>query len=197
MVRWACEHSIYGRSHGLDQLPDNPRYLAKQGPYARFECSHTGMLYRPKSGVIRQNARPCRARGGGAVYGDDHASPTLGELKRFLTDLQDRRGLSEHTIVAYRCDLRTLGAVRTAPLDLITTVRIEAFLTSRREKPGTTNRRIASLSRFFQWALRQGYRTDNPVDSIELKKDGVQGGRLNRCGRWAGTAALHHPPAAP
>lgn len=95
----------------------------------------------------------------------------LTELEPFLTDLLDRRGLSEHTIAAYRCDLRTLGAVLTAALDLITTAEIEAFLTSRREKPGTTNRRIASLSRFFQWALRQGYCTDNPVDSIDLKKD--------------------------
>lgn len=94
-----------------------------------------------------------------------------GELERFLTDLEDRRGLSEHTIAAYRCDLRTIGAVLTAPLDLITTADIEAFLTSRREKPGTTNRRIASLNRFFQWALRQGHCTDNPMDSIEVKKD--------------------------
>ena len=77
----------------------------------------------------------------------------LTELETFLGDLRDRRGLAANTIVSYRYDLRTAAQVLAAPLATITTQQVEAFLNSRQERPSTTNRRIASLSRFFIWAI--------------------------------------------
>jgi integrase/recombinase XerD len=92
-------------------------------------------------------------------------------LEAFLADAQERRGLSTNTIRSYRCDLRAAAVVLTAPLDDITTADAEAFLVARREMPGTTNRRIASLGRFFVWAMRQGYCTSNPVGLVETKRE--------------------------
>ncbi len=98
--------------------------------------------------------------------------PTLAsELDSFLADARHRRGLSENTITSYRCDLLAAATALPAPLDIIGTADIETFLVSREEKPGTTNRRIASLRRFFHWAMRQGYCDRNPVDLIETKRE--------------------------
>lgn len=97
--------------------------------------------------------------------------PTItSELDAFLSDARSRRGLSDHTLRSYRCDLRAAAAAIPQPLDAITTATIEAFLLSRAEKPSTTNRRIASLRRFFHWAMRQGRCDHNPLDLVEAKR---------------------------
>lgn len=95
----------------------------------------------------------------------------VSELEAFLADAQERRGLSANTIRSYRCDLRAAGTVLTAPLDDITMAAVETFLVARHEMPGTTNRRIASLGRFFVWAMRQGYCGTNPIALIETKRE--------------------------
>jgi site-specific recombinase XerD len=93
------------------------------------------------------------------------------ELDAFLDDAEDRRGLRQNTLRAYRSDLLAAATILTAPLDTITLANIEAFLISRQEAKATTNRRIASLRQFFRWAQRQGYRPDNPVDLVETMRD--------------------------
>lgn len=98
-----------------------------------------------------------------------HARTIISELEHFLADLKQEDGLSENTITSYRCDLRTAGAALTQDLAAITTSDIQHFLASRQEQPGTTNRRIASLGRFFRWALAHGYVTHNPVDHINSR----------------------------
>ena len=70
----------------------------------------------------------------------------LGELDTFLEDRRDRRGLATNMIDVYRYDLRTGAQVLTASFTAITTRQIEAFLSSRQERPSTTNGRVASLS---------------------------------------------------
>lgn len=95
------------------------------------------------------------------------------ELGAFLADAQHRRGLSENTITSYRCDLSTAASTITTELSNVTTTEIESFLMARDEKPSTTNRRIASLRRFFLWATRQGYCERNPVDLVEKKRSDV------------------------
>ncbi|WP_298815989.1 tyrosine-type recombinase/integrase [Chloroflexus sp.] len=99
-------------------------------------------------------------------YSLQHARTIISELEHFLIDLRQEDGLSENTITSYRCDLRTAGAVLNQDLTTITTEDIQQFLASRREQPGTTNRRIASLGRFFRWAMARGYITHNPLDRI-------------------------------
>ncbi len=88
------------------------------------------------------------------------------ELEIFLSAIQSEQDLSNNTITSYRCDLRTVAAAITKPLDTISTADIQDFLASRDEQPGTTNRRIASLGRFFRWAIIQGHARHNPVDEV-------------------------------
>lgn len=99
------------------------------------------------------------------------ARTIASERDSFLDDCRDLRGLSLNTLDAYRYDLAMAATALPAPLDLITTTDVEAFLVARREKPGTTNRRISSLRRFFRWAMKQGYCDHNPVDLVEAKHD--------------------------
>ncbi|HMQ31004.1 MAG TPA: tyrosine-type recombinase/integrase [Chloroflexaceae bacterium] len=88
------------------------------------------------------------------------------ELESFLADIQREHGLSYNTITSYRCDLRTAAAAIGGPLETIATSDIKDFLAGRDEQPGTTNRRIASLGRFFRWSVGQGYTLHNPVDQV-------------------------------
>jgi integrase/recombinase XerD len=88
------------------------------------------------------------------------------EMESFLSALQREHGLSANTITSYRCDLRTAAAAITTPLEAVSTGEIRTFLDGRDEQPGTTNRRIASLGRFFRWAVECGYTLHNPVDQI-------------------------------
>jgi integrase/recombinase XerD len=99
------------------------------------------------------------------------AATLASELESFLAELRDRRGLATNTIVSYRYDLRTAAQVLVAPLDAITTAQIDAFLAGRNEQPSTTNRRIASLNRFFTWALKHGLCERNPVALVETTQD--------------------------
>jgi site-specific recombinase XerD len=88
------------------------------------------------------------------------------ELELFLSEIQREHGLSANTITSYRCDLRTAAAVIDTPLEMIATGMIKAFLEGRNEQPGTTNRRIASLGRFFRWAVNRGYTLHNPIEEV-------------------------------
>lgn len=88
------------------------------------------------------------------------------ELETFLSDIQREHGLSNNTITSYRCDLRTAASAITKPIEAISTSDIKTFLDSRDEQPGTTNRRIASLGRFFRWAVNQSLLLYNPVDQV-------------------------------
>lgn len=99
------------------------------------------------------------------------AATLMSELESFLADLRDRRGRAENTITSYRYDLRTAALSLVAPLDEITTAQIETFLIGRDERVSTTNRRIASLNRFFTWALKHGLCERNPVTLVETTQD--------------------------
>jgi integrase/recombinase XerD len=93
------------------------------------------------------------------------------ELDAFLADLQERRGRAPNTINAYRYDLRAAAHALPQPLAAITPSQIEEFLSSRHEKPSTSNRRLASLKRFFSWARKAGLCHHNPADLVETIHD--------------------------
>ncbi len=96
-----------------------------------------------------------------------HRQRTIAsELETFLADIQREHGLSSNTITSYRCDLRTAATMIVSPLETVSTSDIKDFLDGRDEQPGTTNRRIASLGRFFRWALSQSLILHNPVDQV-------------------------------
>src|SRR5689334_24990957 len=105
------------------------------------------------------------------LYPNRSSHTINSELEAFLADAQERRGLSPNSSRSYRCDLRAAATVLSAPLDEITMADVEAFLVGRSEMPGTTNLRIASLGRFFAWAIRQGYCVKNPLDLVEAKRE--------------------------
>jgi integrase/recombinase XerD len=87
-------------------------------------------------------------------------------MEAFLSDIQREQNLSTNTITSYRCDLRTAAGAVGKALEAISTHDIKEFLESRDEQPGTTNRRIASLGRFFRWAVAMGYCLYSPVEQI-------------------------------
>lgn len=88
------------------------------------------------------------------------------EMETFLGDIRREHGLSSNTITSYRCDLRTAATALANALEAVTTNDVRTFLDGRHEQPGTTNRRIASLGRFFRWAVDKGYALHNPVDQV-------------------------------
>lgn len=99
-----------------------------------------------------------------------HCPRTIAtEMETFLSDVVHEHGLSTNTITSYRCDLRTAAAMIEAPLETITADDIKQFFASRNEQPGTTNRRIASLGRFFRWAVKQGLTLHNPVEQVQTR----------------------------
>jgi integrase/recombinase XerD len=98
------------------------------------------------------------------------ARTIASELEHFLSDMERQQGLSQNTITSYRCDLRTAAKVIATPLDRVTVDDIQHFLEGRKEQPGTTNRRIASLGRFFRWASELGYSTHNPIEQIGARQ---------------------------
>lgn len=91
------------------------------------------------------------------------------EIESFLSAIQHEQSLSTNTITSYRCDLRTAASAITIPLEAITTSELKTFLDGREEQPGTTNRRIASLGRFFRWAVEQDLVLHNPVEQIDAR----------------------------
>jgi integrase/recombinase XerD len=92
------------------------------------------------------------------------------EMEHFLGELKRKHGLSQNTITSYRCDLRTAAAMLSTALDKMVVDDVQSFLEGRAEQPGTTNRRIASLGRFFRWAVEQGYASHNPIDQISARQ---------------------------
>ena len=91
-------------------------------------------------------------------------------LEVFLSDLHEQHQLSQNTITSYRCDLRTASTYLLGPITTIQIEEIQTFLALRKEQPGTTNRRIASLGRFFRWAIAQGWCSENPIDQIGVRQ---------------------------
>ena len=99
-------------------------------------------------------------------------------LDRFADSLWLNDGLSRNTIESYRRDLtqfarwleetqRTdLLAAGAAELHRHLAWRIEA----KRAKPRTTSRLVSSLKRFFQFALREGLRGDDPAADLDSPK---------------------------
>jgi integrase/recombinase XerD len=96
-------------------------------------------------------------------------------LDRFADGLWLNDGLARNTLESYRRDLAQFAAwleesgtgsmVEAAPADL---QRHLAWQVERKHaKPRTTSRLVSSLKRFFQFALREGLRRDDPAADLE------------------------------
>jgi integrase/recombinase XerD len=93
---------------------------------------------------------------------------TIGEsLDAFLADMTHRRRLSLNTLRAYRYDLQLAAAALPMSIETIHIADIEHWLSQDHRAVSTSNRRMASLGRFFIWAQRQGLCTSNPTSLRE------------------------------
>jgi integrase/recombinase XerD len=99
-------------------------------------------------------------------------------LDRFADGLWLNDGLARNTLESYRRDVSqfalwledagTKSVVEAAPADV---QRHLAWQVERkRAKPRTTSRLVSSLKRFFQFALREGLRRDDPTADLESPK---------------------------
>ena len=102
-------------------------------------------------------------------------------VRRWL-DALSREGKSEKTIRAYESDLRlfvrrfeesyaqSFDPSSVIPRDI---ADYKAhLLTVRRASPSTVNRKLAALSRFFKWAVSQGYARTDATEGIRgLRKE--------------------------
>jgi len=84
-------------------------------------------------------------------------------LDAFLSDMTHRRKLRPNTLRAYRYDLQFAAVALPMPVEAIQIVDVEDWLSQDHCAVSTSNRRAASLGRFFIWAQRQGLCTSNPM----------------------------------
>ena len=104
--------------------------------------------------------------------GDRSADPVAA----WLEHLRVERGLSEHTLAAYRSDLRKLAAFAEnrsrRPLEL-EQPEVVAFLTSvRREglSPRSQARLVHALRGFYRFAVREGLLAGDPMENLRPPK---------------------------
>jgi integrase/recombinase XerD len=99
-------------------------------------------------------------------------------LDRFADGLWLNDGLARNTLESYRRDVsqfahwlheaRGKSLVDAAPADLQRHLAWQ--VETRRAKPRTTGRLVSSLKRFYQFALREGLRGDDPAAELESPK---------------------------
>lgn len=90
----------------------------------------------------------------------------LDLINQFIDDPRLRARLKPSTRRAYRYDLSTAGVQLDADVNMITSSDIAAFL-DRSDVASTTQRRMASLRKFYTWAIREGYCETNPLDQLD------------------------------
>lgn len=118
-------------------------------------------------------------------------------IDRFLDGLWLEDGLAENTRTSYRNDLASFDIwmrERSATaLSQATTIDIQDWFAAvhTHTKPATANRRLSSLRRYFQWALRAGVVTGDPCQSLVSAK---AGGRLPKTLSEAQVDALLNAP---
>jgi integrase/recombinase XerD len=99
-------------------------------------------------------------------------------LERFLDALWMEHGLSDHTLAAYRADLKGLAIFlrgQTRTLLNATRADVLGYLTLRVQsgaRPRTTARLLSSVRRFYQYLVREGCLNSDPSSQIDAPKLG-------------------------
>lgn len=102
----------------------------------------------------------------------------MREVRLFLEDLRDRRGVSPHTLRSYRADLRQFAGYLAGALNISTdrlraeqvdTLALRGFLAHLHQK-GTARssiaRKLAALRTFFRYLVREGRLSRNPATAV-------------------------------
>jgi integrase/recombinase XerD len=108
------------------------------------------------------------------------SDPDRALLDRFCDGLWLNDGLARNTLESYRRDVAQLAAwlrqaggrtlVEAQPADLQRHLAWQ--VQAKRSKPRTTGRLVSSLKRFYQFALREGMRGDDPAAELEAPRIG-------------------------
>jgi integrase/recombinase XerD len=99
-------------------------------------------------------------------------------LERFLDALWTEHGLSDHTLAAYRADLKGVALFfkkRAVSLASAQRQDLLSYLTQRVKagaRPRTTSRLLSSLRRFYQYLVREGRMQVDPSAQIDAPKLG-------------------------
>jgi integrase/recombinase XerD len=104
--------------------------------------------------------------------------PSDGLLDRFADSLWLNDGLARNTIESYRRDVRQFAAWLRSErgVDILSAgpAELQRHLAwqvqERHARPRTTSRLVSSLRRFFQFALREGLRKDDPAVDLDSPK---------------------------
>jgi integrase/recombinase XerD len=98
-------------------------------------------------------------------------------LERFTDALWLNDGLARNTLESYRRDVAAFAAWLAASSGkaLLEAVSADlqrhlAWRVDRKARPRTTSRLVSSLKRFYQFALREGLRSDDPAARLESPK---------------------------
>ena len=88
------------------------------------------------------------------------------QIDRFIDAIWLEDGLAKNSLAAYRRDLMDLAAwMRPRALTDADEPALTGYLAARHAttRASTANRRIASLRRFYRWALREGSIKSDPT----------------------------------
>lgn len=98
-------------------------------------------------------------------------------LEAFLANMSAERGLSEHTLTAYRYDLTqflaALAAQDVADIKAVTPGHVYGFLAGLRRqglRPASITRKAISVRLWMQFLCRDGHRPDDPTLAVETGK---------------------------
>lgn len=91
-------------------------------------------------------------------------------LDDYTAHLSAERGLSPHTVRAYRADLVDLATRVEVSPGRVTLARLRAWLAAQGDAgaaPATLARRVACAHGFFAWATREGHMRTNPAIRLQ------------------------------
>src|SRR5690349_455527 len=92
-------------------------------------------------------------------------------VDRFLSHLQFAKGVSAHTLRAYRFDLEELADfVQEASISKQVVRRYLAHLYENKKSVQTVLRRLSALRSFFKFAMREKIVQKNPLEEIDSPK---------------------------
>lgn len=92
-------------------------------------------------------------------------------VKRFLSYLKLSKGVSDHTLRAYRIDLEALGLfAKEESVSKRTIRRYLAHLHEKQKSVRTVLRRLSALRSFFKFAMREKLIQENPLEEIDSPK---------------------------
>lgn len=102
----------------------------------------------------------------------------LTTIERFIDAIWMEQGLSEHTLAAYRSDLRHLArwlqfqglTLEVAERDLL--MAFMAYLGEAGHQARSSARVLSAMRRFYRYLLREGVREDDPTALIDAPKLG-------------------------